>query len=69
MAQFTLSENVNSQNNGYWCSENPHAVHDLPLHDLKARVWREMCLCKTTGPMFFRETVNTYHYVQLKNGV
>ena len=26
---------VTSQNNKYWCSENPHAVQRLPLHSLK----------------------------------
>jgi hypothetical protein len=24
---------INSQNNRYWSTENPHAVHEVPLHD------------------------------------
>jgi hypothetical protein len=31
VAWFTLNRNVKSQNNRYWCSENPHAVHAVPL--------------------------------------
>jgi hypothetical protein len=26
---FTLSENVNSLNNRYWCSEKPYGVHNF----------------------------------------
>jgi hypothetical protein len=38
-AWYTLSGYVNSQNNRYWSTENPHAVHEVPLHDLKVGVW------------------------------
>jgi hypothetical protein len=29
---------VNSQNNICWSTENAHAVHEVPLHDLKAGI-------------------------------
>jgi hypothetical protein len=32
-ANFNLSGYVNSQNNVYWNSENPHALIQLPLCD------------------------------------
>jgi hypothetical protein len=37
-ARHTLSGYVNSQNNRYWSTENPHAVHVASLHDLTAEV-------------------------------
>jgi hypothetical protein len=47
---FTLSSYVNS-NNRYQNTENPHSVHDVPMHDLKLGfgvhfAWR------ITEPMF-----------------
>jgi hypothetical protein len=36
---FISSGSVNSQNNKYWSTENPHAVHEEPMHDLKVGVW------------------------------
>jgi hypothetical protein len=32
---FMLSRNDTGQNNRYWCSEKPHAVHDVQLYDSK----------------------------------
>jgi hypothetical protein len=32
---FTLTGHVNSQNNRYWSTENPHAVHKVPKHNLQ----------------------------------
>jgi hypothetical protein len=32
---YTLSGYMNSQDNRYWSTENPHAVYEVPLHDLK----------------------------------
>jgi hypothetical protein len=37
-AWFTLNGNTSSQNNRHWCLENPHAIYDVTLHDLKFRV-------------------------------
>jgi hypothetical protein len=31
-AWFTLSGYIQSQNNSQWSKENPHAVHEMPLH-------------------------------------
>jgi hypothetical protein len=37
-AWFNVSGYINSQNSTYWSTENPHAVHEVPLHDLKVEV-------------------------------
>jgi len=35
----TVNENVISQSDKYWCSENSCDVHDFTLHNLKVRFW------------------------------
>jgi hypothetical protein len=53
--------NVNSQNNRYWYSENTHAVHEVPLHDLNVGVWCAVSVHKIVGPVFVREQTNNSH--------
>jgi len=36
-------------------------VHKVPEHDVKVTVWR-VCVCTKSVPVFFKETVNSYHY-------
>jgi hypothetical protein len=60
-----LSGYVNSQNNRYWSTENPHAVHEVPQHDLKVGVWRAIGARRTVEPVSFHETVNSDRYVRL----
>lgn len=38
-AHSTLSGGVNKQNCRIWGTENPHAIHEEPLHDQKVTVW------------------------------
>jgi hypothetical protein len=44
-ANFNLSGYVNSQNNRYWSSENPHALILLPLYVQKLSI---LCAINTT---------------------
>jgi hypothetical protein len=34
-AHFHLSGSVNKQNFRYWAAENPHELHQCPLHSAK----------------------------------
>jgi hypothetical protein len=44
---YILSGYLNSQNNRYWSTENPHALHEVSLHDLKVGFWAEISAWKT----------------------
>jgi hypothetical protein len=56
---------VNSQNNSYCSTENPHSIHEVPLHDVKIRVWCAVIMHRIIGPVFFQETINSEWYVRL----
>jgi hypothetical protein len=56
-AWFTVSCNANIQNNKYCYSENPNAVHEIPLHDLKIRVWCAVSAHRIIGPTVFEVTI------------
>ena len=53
-AWFTLSTNIHSQSNKYWCYGNSSKVHEVPLYDRKVRiwVWCALSMHKITGPFF-----------------
>ena len=38
-AHFNLNGSVSKQNFRYWAPQNPHEVHERPLHGLKVTVW------------------------------
>jgi hypothetical protein len=38
---------------GHWDTENPHAVHEVPLHDEKVGVWCAVSGRRIIGPIFF----------------
>jgi hypothetical protein len=63
--RYTLSGYVNSQNNRYWSKENPHAIHEVQLRDLKVGVWHTITAQRTIQPMTFHETINSKCYVRL----
>jgi hypothetical protein len=54
-AWFSLCGEVNSQNNQYWCAENPRFINELPLHDERIGVW---CVRRIIGPIFYNDTVH-----------
>lgn len=61
-AWFHLSGYVNSQNSRIWSSENPHVLHERPLHCQKTGVWCALSRRRIVGPLFFETTVNSVVY-------
>jgi hypothetical protein len=62
-AWFHVSGNVNAQNSRIWDAENPHVLHQRPLHDIKVGVWCAMSARRVIGPIFFGDTVDTDRHV------
>ncbi|PNF22643.1 hypothetical protein B7P43_G07109, partial [Cryptotermes secundus] len=60
-AWFHLSGYVNSQNNRIWSSDNPHVLHEKPLHCQKIGVWCAVSR-RIVGPIFFETAVNSPVY-------
>lgn len=54
-AHFHLSGGVNKQNCRFWGTDNPHIIHEKPLHDQKVTVWAGVSAKTIIGPFFFRE--------------
>jgi hypothetical protein len=50
---FTLSRYVNSQNNSYQSTENPHAVYEVPVHGVKVVVWSTISARRIMGQFFY----------------
>jgi hypothetical protein len=63
-AWFHLQGYINTQNNRYWSSQNPHLTHEVPLHPVKVGVWYAES-SRIVGPMFLNEKVNCERYVQV----
>jgi hypothetical protein len=66
-AYFCLSGTVNKQNMRFWGLENPHVVHEQPLHDAKLLVWCAMSEHGIIGPYFFDGTVTSDRYREMLN--
>ena len=52
-AHFHLDGSVNKQNFRYWAPQNPHEVHERPLHSPKVTVWCAVGKSGVIGPYFF----------------
>ena len=70
-ANFHLHGNVSSQNCCYWATENPHNIHQKPLHCKKVIVWCGVASSGVIGPCFFEDkagravTVNSASYTEM----
>jgi hypothetical protein len=60
-----LSGYVNGQNNRYRSAENPHSIHEVPLHDVKIGVWCAISAHRIIGSVFCQYTINSERYVRL----
>ena len=67
-AHFHMSGYVNKQNCRYWAPNNPHELHQRPLHSAKVTVWCAISSHGVIGPYFFENsdgstvTVNAERY-------
>ena len=69
-AHFHLNSTVNKQNCHYWSPDNPHNIHQWPLHSDRVTVWCAVAPFGIIGPYFFEEngvtvTVNSAHYIEV----
>jgi hypothetical protein len=58
-----VSRHVSAQNVRIWSDDNPHALHQVPLHSEKVGVWCALNPRRIIGLIFFHKTVNSYRYV------
>jgi hypothetical protein len=56
-AWFHLNGSINSQNNHYWSSQNPHLTHEVLLHPVKVGVWYVVSAKMIVAPVFFNKIV------------
>ena len=52
-AHCHVSGYVNKQNCRYWATNNPHELHQRPLHSVKVTVWNAVSSHGIIGPNFF----------------
>ena len=68
MLTSVVSGYENKQNCCYWAPNNPHELHQYPLHSAKVTVWCEVYSDSIIGPYFFENakghtvTVNAERY-------
>jgi hypothetical protein len=62
-AWFHVGGHVNAQNVRIWSNENPHAIHQVPLHSEKVGVWCAVSPRRIIGSIFFHNTVNSDRYI------
>jgi hypothetical protein len=49
---FHLQGYINTQNNRFWISQNPHLTHKEPLHPVNVGVWCAVRARRIVGPAF-----------------
>jgi hypothetical protein len=64
-AWFHLCGYVNSQNTRIWAAQNPHAIHEAPMHPVKVGVWCAISAGRIVAPISFDGTVNTAEYQRI----
>ena len=53
-AHFRLNNTLNKQNLHYWAPENPHNIHERPLHSACVTAWCAVAPFGVIGLYFFR---------------
>jgi hypothetical protein len=60
-AWFHLQEYINTQNNGYWISKNPHLTREAPLYPVKVGVWCAVSVRRVVAPVFLTKQLIVKH--------
>ncbi|PSN55244.1 hypothetical protein C0J52_05854 [Blattella germanica] len=55
VTHFHLSGCVNKENFWYWSNQNPHQLHERPLHSDRVTVWCSISKFDVIGPYIFEE--------------
>jgi hypothetical protein len=58
-----LSGYINSQNSSVWSAENPHSLHENPLHSSKIGIWCALSRKQSVRPLFFQEIITAENYI------
>ena len=69
-AHFHLNGAVNKQNCLYWSPDNPHNIHQQPLHSDRVTVWCAVAPFGIIGTYFFEENgvtliANSARYIEM----
>jgi hypothetical protein len=62
MKRDSSSEATLTRKTPLWCTENPHATVEGPLHSDKICVWVAISRRRIIGPIFFTETIDSDRY-------
>jgi hypothetical protein len=65
-AWFHLQGYINTQNNRYWRSQNPHLTHEVLLHPVKVGVWCVISVRGNVVPVFFNEIIHFERYKRVE---
>jgi hypothetical protein len=55
---------INTQNNRYWSSQNPHLTHEVLHYAVNIGVWCALS-ARIVGCVFFNKTINCERYVRV----
>jgi hypothetical protein len=59
-AWLILSCYIKCQNNRFWSRKVPQAVHDVPLHYMKAEIWYAVSARRVIGPVTLCEILSPF---------
>jgi hypothetical protein len=64
-AYFTNKSCTKAQTTRIWAAENPHELHQVPIHTEKIGLWCAISRRRTIGPIFFDPTVTSAVYADI----
>jgi hypothetical protein len=68
-AWFHLQGYINTQNNRYWSSQNPHLTDEVTLHPVKVGACCAVSAIRLLNLRLFNETINCERYLRVERTV